>query len=340
MDFRGGGVRRGSGIFSRLSALGDPLRVRILLLLERHELTVAELCAILQSPQPTVSRHLKALSADGWIAARADGTHRRYALKEGALDGTRRALWLLVRRETSESAAAAQDAKRLRNVLDARRAGSKRFFSSSAGRWDATRDDLFGPGFLSPALLGLLDPEWVVGDLGCGTGPVSEVLAPLVSRVIAVDESQSMLRAAERRLAAVRNVEFRFGGLESLPVEDDGLDAATLVLVLHHVAEPSRALREVARALKPGGRLLVVDMLPHDREEYRRTMGHVWLGFDEIQLTRLFAEAGLSPAGVHPVPPHPKAKGPALFAARALRPRVFSQPAARAALPEGSLTPA
>src|SRR5206468_7571522 len=122
---------------------------------------------------------------------------------------------------------------------------------------------------------------WTVGDLGCGTGQVAAALAPFVRRVIAIDGSVAMLRAARRRLHDRTNVELRHGHLESIPINDGQLDAATLMLVVHHVPEPPRAIGEVARVLKPGGRLIMVDILPHDRESYRRRMGHIWLGFGD-----------------------------------------------------------
>ena len=124
-------------------------------------------------------------------------------------------------------------------------------------------------------------PTGSLGDLGCGTGETSATLAPFVQHVIAVDASAPMLQAARKRLQPFDNVDLRRGELEALPIDDARLDVATLMLVLHHVAEPLRALAEVARVLKPGGRLIVVDMLPHDRDSYRQQMGHVWLGFSE-----------------------------------------------------------
>jgi ArsR family transcriptional regulator len=124
-----------------------------------------------------------------------------------------------------------------------------------------------------------------------------------------------MLQAARRRLHAIDNVDLRRGEIEALPIDDDRLDAATMMLVLHHVPEPGRALAEVARVLKPGGRLLLVDMLPHDRESYRQQMGHVWLGFSEPQLNGWLKDAGFSDSRIVALPPDTKAKGPALFVA-------------------------
>src|SRR3954452_6919081 len=291
-------------IFDHLASLGDPTRTRTLLLLDGHKLTVTELCSIMQLPQSTVSRHLKALADGGWITSRAEGPSHLYTMsrpaagpgRQGRADSREVAdpaqrLWQLVREQIASGPAAAQDHRRLQAAIAARRTKSQEFFSSSAGQWDKLRDEQFGDRFHLSALAALADPEWTVGDLGCGTGQVSAAVAPFVARVIAVDASAAMLQAAKKRLYGLENVELRRGELEALPIDDARLDAATLMLVLHHVAEPQRALSEVARVLKPAGRAVVVDMLPHDRENYRQQMGHVWLGFSEDHARRLLEEA-------------------------------------------------
>jgi ArsR family transcriptional regulator len=308
-------------ILDHLSALADTTRSRILLLLDRHELTVTELRGIMQLPQSTVSRHLKALADTGWIAARAEGTSNLYTMTRDGLDPAARRLWTLVREQVGSSAAASQDQRRLQGVLAERRTKSQEFFSSSAGQWDRLRDELFGERFHLAALAAFGEPEWTVGDLGCGTGQVSSALAPFVDHVFAVDASAAMLQAAKKRLHEFDNVELRRGELESLPIDDDRLDAATLMLVLHHVPEPERALAECARVLKPGGRLILVDMLPHDRESYRQQMGHVWLGFSDEQLRRMLGETGFTDVRIVPMPPEARTKGPGLFVSTAKKPR-------------------
>jgi len=311
-------------ILDHLASLADATRARILLLLDRQELTVTELCTVMQLPQSTVSRHLKALSDAGWVTSRAEGTSNAYAMTRpstggsddpDALDGTARRLWLLVREQVGSTLAAAQDARRLQTTLANRRTKSQEFFSSSAGQWDRVRDELFGDRFHLAALAAFCRPDWVIGDLGCGTGQVSAALAPFVARVVAVDASAAMLQAAKKRVHGLANVDLRRGELEALPIDDARLEAATLMLVLHHVPQPERALEEVARVLKPGGRLVLVDMLPHDREHYRQQMGHVWLGFSEDHTRRMLEDAGFGTIRIVALPPDAKTKGPALFVA-------------------------
>src|SRR5215216_1054391 len=302
-------------ILEHMSALSDPTRCRMLLLLEKHELTVGELCAVLQMPQSSVSRHLKTLADDDWVISRRDGTSRFYSMPLDDLDQGARRLWPLIREQVAATSAAGQDDRRLRGVLTRRRAKSQEFFATAAGGWDRLRSDLFGDTFFLWGVLGLIDPALVVGDLGCGTGQLTETVAPYVREVIAVDSSRDMLDAAGHRLGGARNVDLRQGELESLPIKDGELDAAMLSLVLHYSPSPARALSEVGRALRPGGRVLVVDMLPHDRQEYQQQMGHVWLGFSEKQIGRFLGGAGFTDLRVRMLPADPDAKGPALFAA-------------------------
>jgi ubiquinone/menaquinone biosynthesis C-methylase UbiE len=308
-----------AAIFDDLTALADATRSRMLLLLERNELTVSELCAILQLPQSTVSRHLKTLADASWVTSRRDGTSRYYVLALDDRGPATRRLWSLLREQLGSTPGADQDARRLKGVLARRQSKSEEFFESAAGQWDKLRQDLFGAASHLQALPALLDATWVIGDLGCGTGQVAAALSPFVARVIAVDRSGEMLQAARRLVRGLRNVEVRRGDLEALPIQDDELDAATLMLVLHHVPDPAAALAEAARALKPGGRLVIADMLPHEHEEYRQQMGHVWLGFAEEQVARLLESAGFGAVRISALPPVAEAKGPALFVAGATK---------------------
>lgn len=305
-------------VLDRLTTLADPTRSRILLLLERNELTVGELCTVLQLPQSTVSRHLRWLSDAGWVVSRQDGTSRFYAVN-GDLEDRAQRLWRLVGDDLGQSASAEQDRARMATVLEQRRAKSREYFTTAAAHWDSVRAELVGARADVSALLGLLDSTLVVGDLGCGTGHLAEALAPHVRRVIAVDASTTMLDTARERLRSASNVDFRVGELEALPLESAVLDVAVLSLVLHYAADPLRVLAEACRVLRHGGRLLVVDLQPHDRIEYRQQMGHVWLGFSPEQIRSWLREAGFTQHRLWPLMADPAAKGPALFAVVAER---------------------
>ncbi|MGH7637278.1 MAG: ArsR/SmtB family transcription factor [Gemmatimonadaceae bacterium] len=300
-------------VFDRLGTLADPTRGRILLLLEGTELTVGELCSVLQLPQSTVSRHLKILSDEGWIAARDSGSSRFYTMRPSRLDHVAKRLWQVVREQIASSAAVQQDARRRESVLGARRVKMHTFFTGATTKWDDMRADLIGARTDLLAVLDLLDESWTVGDLGCGTGHISEALAPVVRRVIAVDESGAMLGAAKKRLAGLENVDVRNGSLESLPIEDGELDVALLFMVTHFVLEPVKMLSEVRRVLSPGGRVVVMDLTAHEREEYSLQMGHVWQGIAEEQIRSWVSEAGLTVARYRVLPVDARAKGPAVF---------------------------
>jgi ubiquinone/menaquinone biosynthesis C-methylase UbiE len=315
-------------VLRHLASLADPTRARLILALERHELAVAELCDVVQLPQSTVSRHLRLLSDEGWLASRAEGTSRYYRVS-AELEPEARALWEVVREPLQGATEAAGDEERSRAVVRRRRSLSQEFFATSADRWDSVRRDLFGEAPEIEALLALLDPGWEVGDLGCGTGGVAVRVARYVKRVVAVDESEAMLAAARERAAraavgarpveAVAVMEFRQGHLESLPIADASLDVALLVLVLHYVAQPERALAETWRVLRPGGRVLVVDMEAHGRPGYAETMGHLWPGFEWERMEGWLRAAGFTSAREHHLPPQPGVRGPMLFASVATK---------------------
>ena len=309
-------IHAASPVFGQLAALADPTRSRILLLLEQQPLSVTELCAVVQLPQSTVSRHLKVLGDEGWTAVRSEGASRLYRL--GRLEPWARKLWQAVSDEVRDTATGQQDAERLRAVLTERRNRSAAFFAASAGDWDAVRRDLFGGSSLVNPLLALLERYWVVGDLGCGSGQVMSTLAPYVGRVIGVDASPEMIETARTRLADVPNAEIRSGMLEDLPIGTAELDVALLILVMHYLADPARVLSEVGRSLKPGGRLLIVDMVPHDRSEFRETMGHLWQGFSSEDLEQWLGSELQLERRIE-MPPDPQARGPSLFAAVARR---------------------
>jgi SAM-dependent methyltransferase len=303
----------------RIGALADETRGRILLLLERQELAVSELCAVLQLPQSTVSRHLRLLVDEGWLVSRAEGSSRYYRMSPRRSEVERR-LWRAVREPLRGAVGAEQDAERARQVVASRRRRSDEFFSVTAGHWDALRAELYGESVVLAGLPGFLDADWTVGDLGCGTGALVERLSPFVDRVIGVDRSRAMLVAARRRTEGCANVELRRGDLESLPIATGELDAAVLALVLHYVSDPVAVLAEASRALRPGGRLLVVDLVEHGRIEFRERMGHVWLGFRRDDMEGWLRAAGLVSARYAVLPTETAGRAPLLFAVAAVQP--------------------
>jgi ArsR family transcriptional regulator len=305
-----------AAVHDRLATLADPTRGRILLTLEQQELTVTELCAVLSLPQSTVSRHLRVLSDEGWVTSRQDGTSRFYS-RNATLDVGADRLWSVVSDDLRQDSAHQRDMVRLQDVMAQRRARSREFFAGAAAGWDGLRQELFGSAVGGGALLGLLDPSWVVGDLGCGSGHVSALVAPFVARVIGVDASAEMLAQARTRLGHPGDVDLRVGELEQIPIADHELDAAVISLVLHHASDPRRVLGEAHRVLKARGRLLLVDLSPHNETEYRERFGHVWLGFSETQVRDWIQDAGFSGVRILALPRDPGAHGPELFAATA-----------------------
>jgi SAM-dependent methyltransferase len=301
-------------LVDRLAALGDPTRLRILLLLDQGELNVGEIAQVLQLPLSSVSRHLRTLQEREWILARPEGTSRVFRLAPGGEEEAR-SLWQAVRTAGSQTPEILADRERGTEVLALRRERARTFFRTEGGRWDALRDELFGRRAAVLPLLGLLDPDSVVGDLGCGTGALTQLLSLGAGRVVAIDREPRMLEAARERLAGAEEgcVDFRVGDLESLPLGADELDVAFLVLVLHLVPDPVAVLAEAARVVRPGGRVILVDMRPHDREQYRSEMGHLWTGFAPELLSGWLEEAGLEGGGVIPLPPEAEARGPLLF---------------------------
>jgi ArsR family transcriptional regulator len=308
-------ITAATSLFGQLAALADPTRSRMLILLEQQPLSVSEVCSVMQLPQSTASRHLKILVAESWASARSEGASRVYRLAK--LPASARRIWETVRAEVAETAAAQQDRQRLTAVLEVRREKSADFFSAKAGDWDRMRLELFGSNAELLPLLALLDRDWVIGDLGCGTGHMARTLAPFVKTVIGVDASSAMLDAARARSST--RIEFRTGELEALPIAAAELDVALLFLVLHYVVDPASVLKEAARALKPGGQLLVLDMMPHEREELGETMGHLWMGFSAEQMNEWLRPAGFGGIQHISLPVDARAKGPALFATRAIK---------------------
>lgn len=296
-----------STLSTLFKTIGDPVRLRLLHLLCAEELGVGEIVRVLDLPQSTVSRHLKALKDEGLVTDRPVGAATFYRANleadlgnsgEAALRDTLAALM----RTTPLPPA---DRERLDRVLALRRTEEGQAFFDRIGlRWDALRESCFGPTFHLEALLRLLPAEWVVADLGTGTGYLLPVLARHFRRVIGVDSSEAMLELAQRRIAdeGLRNVDLRAGFLEALPLAEGEADLAVALLMLHHLADIPAALREVARGLKPGGRLLVVEIHPHTNEAFRVAMADRRPGVAPDVLRDWLREAGFGETGFWELP--------------------------------------
>ena len=306
-----------AGLLSLMDSLADTTRLRLLHMLQREQLGVVDLCEVLQMPQSTVSRHLKVLSDQGWLVNRRRGTTNLYGMVLDELDPTARQLWQLVRDQTQGWPTLKQDAVRLEQRLALRARDARSFFAGAAGEWDRLRSDLYGERFTTAALAALLPSDWTIADLGCGTGQLVAQLAPNAKRIIGVDSSPAMRKAATKRTAKMRNVELLEGELEDLPIKDDTCDAALLVLVLTYIEEPPRVLAEMRRIIKPGGKAVIIDLLQHDRDDFRRDMQQRWPGLDPASLTSQLKKAGFAKATWRPLPPEPDTKGPALILATA-----------------------
>lgn len=305
-------------VLNWLGSLADATRLRLLRLLERQELGVAELCDILQLPQSTVSRHLKVLGDLGWVRNRKEGTAHFYRTLLDELDLAARKLWLVAREQTDRWPSVSQDQIRLRALLE-QRSDSQSFFAGAAAEWDSLRGQLYGRQFAAAACFGLISDKLSVADLGCGTGHIAAEIAPFVRNVISVDNSSAMLKAARRRVANLANVELRRGELTALPIEDGICDAALVVLALTYILNPVAAISEAVRILKPGGKLVIVDLLPHGRDDFRRQMNQHWPGFDLETVRRWLTDGGMEVTACRGLGPEANVKGPALFLATARR---------------------
>jgi ArsR family transcriptional regulator len=271
-----------------LRLLADPTRLRILAALTPEELAVNEIADTLRLRQPRVSNHLRLLREAGALHGRREGswTFYRNALP-GRVDG--KPLWQAIEATVRGEPEFAADAERRRAVLERRRERSRTHFGA-APAGGAT----FALGSLREEAVAALAPDgWTVVDMGCGDGFLTEMLAERFARVIAVDHSPERLEAARRRLAG-RAVDFRLGEIDALPLPAASADAVFLSLVLHHVPEIAPALREAARVLRPGGRVVVVDLAPHDDESLRETLGDLRLGLDPARLAAELSGAGFT----------------------------------------------
>ncbi|HET9904014.1 MAG TPA: metalloregulator ArsR/SmtB family transcription factor [Xanthobacteraceae bacterium] len=278
-----------------LRAAAEPTRLRILALLAEAELTVTDLTEILRQSQPRISRHLKLLTEAGLIERFREGSWAFFRLPDGAPGGD------LIRHLVSwldhGDPTIARDHERLFAVRAARAQAAQNYFRAHAGEWDRIRKLHVADASVEEAiLLALADsPVRSLLDLGTGTGRILELLGPHIERGLGIDLSPAMLAVARARLerAKLRHCSVRQGDIYDLPVSPDSFDAVILHQVLHYLDDGAGAIREAARALRPGGRLLIVDFAPHDLEFLREEHAHRRLGFAAETIEAWMTAAGL-----------------------------------------------
>jgi ArsR family transcriptional regulator len=279
------------------ASLADPTRLRILMLLRAMELSVGEVAQVLGQSQPRVSRHVKILIDAGLAERRKEGSWVFVSLGAPALVEPLFALlddWAGAQGENPWIAA---DAARLAAVRADRAAAAERYFASHAEQWDALRSLHVAESEVEAAIGRALGDRAIgrLTDIGTGTGRMIELFGPSASLALGIDRSPEMLRLARVKLAqaGLEAVELRQGDMYALPLPTASSDTVILHQVLHYAQNPAAAVAEAARVIGPGGRLLIVDFAPHEREELRSRDAHVRLGFADDAVLRYFADAGL-----------------------------------------------
>jgi ArsR family transcriptional regulator len=277
-------------------ALADPTRLRIVALLRLMELSVGELAQVLGQSQPRVSRHVKILCDAGLAERRKEGSWVFVAL--GADAKVKPVLAALDGWSEGDHWQIADEA-RLAAVRADRAAAAAEWFEAHAGEWDAIRSLHIAESEVEAAMIKALgdSPLGKLVDIGTGTGRMLELFAPRAGQALGIDRSSEMLRLARAKLSeqGLANAELRQADLYALPLPDGGADTAILHHVLHFAQQPRAAIAEAARVLGAGGRLLIADFAPHDREELRSRDAHTRLGFSDEQILGWFESAGLGP---------------------------------------------
>jgi len=275
-------------------ALADATRLRILALVRRMELSVGELAQVLGQSQPRVSRHVKILVDARLLERRKEGSWVFVALGDRhAVAPVAAALDAWTAREPDHWAVA--DAARLAAVRADRAASAASWFESHAGEWDAIRSLHVEESAVEGAMAAVLGegPLGTMVDIGTGTGRMLELFGGQAETALGIDRSSEMLRLARAKLAGRDNTELRQADLYALPMADGVADVAILHHVLHYAQQPGAAILEAGRVLGPGGRLLIADFAPHEREELRARDAHVRLGFADDQIAAWAEAAGL-----------------------------------------------
>jgi len=278
-----------------LKALGQETRLRIMRLISRQELAVNELVDVLEMPQPRVSRHLAVLRHAGLAQDRREGNWMYYRLADEPLHPLTKALWETVRGHLEEVGFAPQDLERLKGTLAKREARSKTYFDVVLTEWDRIRRNYIDDDLSFVVVSSLVRPTAVVVDVGTGTGEMLLALARTAAKVIGVDRSEKMLEVCRQRLerTSLRNVELRLGEAEALPLTDAECDTAFSSMLLHHLGDPAEGVQEMARIVRPGGKVVISDLMKHDYDWTRELMADVWLGFTEQQIREWLTAARL-----------------------------------------------
>lgn len=282
--------------------LGDDARLRILRLLAAERLNVSELTGILGLAQSGVSRHLGMLKEAGLIVEQREGVYSWYRLapRLQEADNGFGPLWPLLQAQF-EQTAGTPDGRADHAKLEEVRRLRKENFEQHSGPDARERQLVPGRSWAAWArALGHLLPAWRVADLGCGDGYLTIEASRWASRVIAIDRSKPVLERARAlaRRRGVRNITWRQGEIEHIPLRDGSVDLAILSQALHHAADPAAAIAEAARIVVPGGRVVVLDLREHDQEWVTERLGDRWRGFADAALARLLKQAGLSGVNV------------------------------------------
>lgn len=285
-----------------VKTLGDSTRLRLLNLLERQELSVADLVKVLDLPQSTVSRHLAHIKEQGLVSERRDGAFC-YSRFNPPCDGAWGNAWSFARESLRDDPQIAADSEALDALLRSRTLGNREFFDSLGAEWDRLRK-VFQDDLQRARAIGRLVPRGLrVADIGTGTGVLALEMAQLGIHVIAVDQSEAMLAAADAKRRALPDpsvVDLRQGSATDLPLEDHEVDAALAHMVLHYVPSPRDAVRELARVVRPGGRVVLVDFTTPedrpqpDREWLQKDLGVIWQGFATSRIREWLLESGLT----------------------------------------------
>ena len=294
-----------------LKAAGEETRLRVLALLGEAELTVSDLTDILRQSQPRISRHLKLLVEAGLVERFREGTWAFFRLAEhgGGADVAR----ALIERLNPGDQTIARDRERLSSVRQTRAAAAQAYFRAHAAEWDRIRKLHVADEAVEDAIRTALSdkPFRSLLDLGTGTGRMLEMFGPDIERGLGLDLSLDMLLLARDRLerAGLRNCSVRQGDIYDLPLANGSFDVVILHQVLHFLDDGARAIREAARVLRPGGRLLVVDFAPHEQEFLREQFAHRRLGFAPDTVTQWITASGLDPVMHKSLAPEPGSEG-------------------------------